>query len=84
MLKVEDAELIVTEEMPLGTIVRSVILHGDEYLFIAVRPDPAEGMFDPFVKVNASTGAFSDYSPQEYDNPREIIEALDAQAKPIL
>lgn len=76
MINIEDAKKIVLFNLGEGTNITGAIEHDGEYLFIAIRPDPLEGRFDPFVKVNKKTGAFIDFSPQDYDNPLEIINKL--------
>lgn len=76
MLNMQEAKKIVLDNRPTGTIIKEAILHGNEFLFLAIGPDVLEGNFDPFFKVNANTGAFTDFSPQDYPNPREILDQL--------
>lgn len=80
MITVEHAKRIVLSNLAWGSKITAAIEYGDEYMFIAIGPDPLEGHCDPFFKVNKRTGASTDFSPQDYDNPREIIDALVAQA----
>ena len=74
---VEQAKEIVKNTMVEGTVIHSSFLHDGDYLFLATRPDPLEGMYDPFVKVSSTSGELDTFSPQDYDNPRLIIDKLD-------
>lgn len=76
MIDIEGAKTIVLFNLGKETKITGAIEYNGEYLFIAIRPDPLEGHFDPFVKVNKKTGAFIDFSPQDYENPLEIINLL--------
>lgn len=81
MLTLEEAKKVVLRNRQDGTKITAAIEHEGDYLFIAIGPDPFEGRFDPFFKVNKSTGAFRDFSPQDYENPRDVIDPLLAQTK---
>lgn len=76
MINLDVAKQIVLKNLAPGTEIKSVVERDNEFLFIAVGPDPLEGRFDPFVKVNKVSGAFIDFSPQDYDNPRELLDSL--------
>lgn len=76
MISLESAKKIVLSNLEKGTKITAAIEYGNEYMFIAIRPNPLEGRFDPFFKVNKKTGAFIDFSPQDYDKPREILDQL--------
>lgn len=80
METLESAKQIVMTNLGEGAEIKGVIEHEGDFLFLATWDDPHEGRFDPFFKVNKNTGAFRDFSPQDYDNPREIIDPLVAQA----
>ena len=80
MLTLRDAQRNVVKFMPIGTKIVAGIKYGEEFLFLAHRPDPLEGQYDPFIKVDGTTGEVSDYSPQEYDSPRDLIDKLEANA----
>lgn len=75
-MDIKEAERIVLSNLKNGTKMVSAIDHDDEFMFIAHQPDDLEGRFDPFFKVNKKTGAMIDFSPQDYENPLEIINAL--------
>lgn len=81
MVNMEVARTIVLANLQEGTNITAAIEYEDAFMFIAIRPDENEGRFDPFFKVNKVTGAFIDFSPQDYDNPLEIINLLVAQTK---
>lgn len=72
----DDAKEIVLNVLDNGTIITAELEHGEDYLFFAIRPDRLEGRFDPFVKVNKNTGKFSDWSPHDYPNSREILDPM--------
>lgn len=76
MLTLDAAKKIVLSNLEKGTEITAAIDHDTEYMFIAIRPDPLEGRFDPFFKVNKETGVFTDFSPQDYENPIEILDQL--------
>lgn len=76
MITLESAKQIVLSNLQKGSKITGSIEYKGDYLFIAIGPDPLEGRLDPFFKVNKTTGDFIDFSPQEYDNPREIIDKL--------
>lgn len=78
MLTVDEATTVVLDRMGPDTVIRSVIEYQGDYLFLAVGSNPDEGEYDPFVKVNATSGKLWDFSPQDYDNPREVLEQLTA------
>lgn len=59
-----------------GSIVKAGIEEGDQFLFIAHRPDPLEGQLDPFFSVDKKTKKVRDFSPQDYPNPLEILNKL--------
>lgn len=80
-MNIEAAIKIALENLPKGSIVKSQIELPNEFLFIIHRPDPLEGRFDPFFKVNKDTGDFIDFSPQDYNNPFEIINQLSINYK---
>lgn len=81
MTTLKEAEQIVQKNMPDGTEIKAVVEQDGEYLFLAVSPDPLEGRFDPFVKVNQTTGEFRDFSPPDYTNSREILDSFREQAE---
>lgn len=80
MITLPQAEKMVIAFLDPGTKITASILYGDEWMFIAIRPDVLEGRFDPFVKVNKNTGDIIDFSPQDYDNPLDILNQLAANA----
>lgn len=73
---IEEAEKIVIKNLPKGTVVKGGVDYQNHYLFIAHRPDPLEGYLDPFFSVEKSSGYFRDFSPMDYDEPLEVINAL--------
>lgn len=77
----EEAEQIVLDKLPDGSTVEAAIEYQNMYLFLAYWPDPLEGRLDPFFSVNPSNGFFRDFSPSDYDNPLEVIQALDKAAE---
>lgn len=79
MLTLDEAKLIVLRNRPKGTVIKSAIEYEGDYLFIAPGPDPLEGRFDPWFKVDPETGYFRDWSPQNYDKPVEVLTLLKAQ-----
>lgn len=76
MVTIEEARDIVAKAMPKNTSINGEMEYSDSYMFLAVRDDPLEGRFDPFVKVDKATGKFSDFSPQDYPDPLLIINSL--------
>ena len=80
MLTLTEAQRALVKFMPVGTKIVAGIKYGEEFLFLAHSPDPLEGQYDPFLKVDGTTGEVSDYSPQEYDSPRDLIDKLEANA----
>lgn len=80
-LTIADARILVLENLPKGTEIKGAIEEGNFYLFLAPNPDPLEGHLDPFFSVNKTTGAFRDFSPQDYDQPLQILNRLQGQSK---
>lgn len=76
MITLEEAKTIVHAIMGEDVDITSSMRHVNEFLFIVVTPDSVEGNYDPFVKVDIRTGAINNFSPQEYDTPREIVNTL--------
>lgn len=76
MVTLNQAREIVLKNLPEGTKIESAIEYDGMYLFIAYRPDPLEGHLDPFFSVNPTTGYFRDFSPSDYPEPVEVINAL--------
>lgn len=72
----QEAITLLSDTLEEGSTIRSVIEQGDKFLFIAHRPDPLEGTFDPFFSVDKKTREVRDFSPQDYPNPLEIINKL--------
>lgn len=81
MVNLEQAKKIVLKNMPYDTTIKSHLDYGSEYMFMVNRTDALEGRFDPFVKVDKTTGKMIDFLPQDYDNPLEILKGLDAFKK---
>lgn len=75
-VSIEKARQIVLHGLPEGAKIIGETEEAGKYLFLAPNPDPLEGNLDPFFSVEIDTGYFRDFSPQDYDNPREIIERL--------
>lgn len=75
-VSLEEARLIVLNGLPDGASINGETEYEGKYLFLAPNPDPLEGHLDPFFSVEIETGYFRDFSPQDYDNPREIIDRL--------
>lgn len=75
-LTINDARDIVLKNLPKGSEIKGSTIEGNFYLFIATNPDPLEGHLDPFYSVNKNTGAFRDFSPQDYDQPLDILNRL--------
>ncbi len=78
MLTLQEARNIVLAKLPPGSEIKGSTEEGDFFLFIAVNPDPFEGHLDPFYSVNKNTGAFIDFSPQDFPNPLDILKRLQA------
>lgn len=74
----EEARKIVLDTMPKGSVIKSAITYEGKYLFIAHWPDPLEGHLDPFFSVDPDTEEFRDFNPGYYDEPRKVIDALNA------
>lgn len=72
----QEAEEIVLQNLPQGTKIVGRAEYEGMYLFLAPGPDPLEGHLDPFFSVNPETGYFRDFSPQDYDNPGELLAIL--------
>lgn len=83
-LTLDQARMIVLKHLPNGTEVASAVEYDGLYLFIAYRPDPLEGRFDPFFSVNPETGHFRDFSPSDYPEPQIVVGALTAAIKETL
>lgn len=81
MISEKEAIFILKSNLPTGTKIISMVSYNDDFLFIAHRPDPLEGKFDPFFKVNKITGNFRDFSPQDYEDPLVILNLLTDNAK---
>lgn len=78
ILSLTDAKQVVLRQLPSGSEIKGSTEEGDFFLFLAVNPDPDEGHLDPFYSVNKITGAFRDFSPQDYDQPLDILNRLQA------
>lgn len=76
MLTIKDAEDLILVNMPKGSVVKAAIDYDDKYLFIVHRQDELEGFFDPFFSIDKESGYFTDFSPQDYDNPLDVINRL--------
>lgn len=59
------------------TKVQGYTKHGDDHMFLAYTGDLEEGRFLPFYLVNEKTGVISDFNPIDYEDSRQIIEALE-------
>ncbi len=75
-ISIIEAHNIVLRNLPKGTEIKGSTEEGNFYLFIAIWPDPLEGHLDPFFSVDKNTGAFRDFSPQDYDQPLDILNRL--------
>lgn len=80
-MDIKEAERIALSKLKNGSKTKAAISYDDEFMFIIHQPDDLEGMFDPFFKVNKKTGVCIDFSPQDYENPLEIINALKKSAE---
>jgi len=80
MITIDEAKEIVLAILDKGSVITAELKHDDEYLFFVIRPDLLEGRFDPFIKIHSETGAFSDWSPQDYPEPRAILDPMVKQA----
>ena len=78
MIDLEEAKKIVLENTSYDTTIKSYLDYGSEYMFMVRRVDVLEGRFDPFIKVDKATGEMIDFLPQDYDNPLEILDGLNA------
>lgn len=76
MITLQEASQLVIDKMEDGTMINSSMEYESDFLFLIVRPTGEERFYDPFVKVNRITGEVSDFSPQEYDEPRVIVNTL--------
>ena len=77
-LTLVEARKIVLKNLPPGSEIKGSTEEGEFFLFLAVNPDPLEGHLDPFFSVNKNTGAFIDFSPQDYPHPVTILQRLQA------
>jgi hypothetical protein len=77
-LTLVEARQIVLKKLPAGSVVKGATEEGDFFLFLAPNPDPLEGHLDPFFSVHKTTGAFRDFSPQDFPNPVDILDRLQA------
>lgn len=75
-ITLQEAEEIVLQNLPTGASVVGRAEYEGMYLFLAPFPDPDEGHLDPFFSVDPNTGAFRDFSPQDYNNPGELLNIL--------
>lgn len=75
-VSLDAAEEIVLGNLPEGTRVTNRATYQGKHLFLAPNPDPLEGHLLPFFSVDAETGYFRDFSPQDYDNPLEVLNLL--------
>lgn len=73
---IEKAREIVLNGLPEGARILGETEQEGKFLFLAPNPDPLEGHLDPFFSVDIATGYFRDFSPQDYDNPGDIITRL--------
>lgn len=78
-ISLEEAEQLVLKNLPEGSKVVGKVDYQGMYLFLAPSPDPFEGYLDPFFSVDPETGYFRDFSPQDYDNPAELLNLLQPQ-----
>lgn len=76
MFTLKEATNTLRKALVKGTVIKAGIEYGEDFLFLAIGPDELEGRYDPFYKVNKKTGAVRDFSPQDYANPREILDQL--------
>ena len=77
-LSLLDARNIVLKKLPPGSKIKGAIEEGSFFLFLAINPDPLEGHLDPFYSVHKETGFFRDFSPQDFPQPLDILERLQA------
>ena len=73
-----EARAAVLKNLPKGSRILGSTEEGDLFLFLVVSPDPLEGHLDPFFSIDKETGAFVDFSPQDYPNSRDILQRLQA------
>ena len=72
MLDIEQATRIVNQNIPTGTVYKSVE-HDNLFVFLVLTDDPEESGYDPFVSVNRDTGEFRDFSPFSSDHAKTVI-----------
>lgn len=77
-LTLEDAKNVISKNLLKGSKIIGSTEEGNFFLFLAINPDPLEGRFDPFYSVNKNTGDLSDFSPQDYPEPLDILNRLQA------
>lgn len=80
-ISLEEAEQIVLANLPEGATVLGKVEYEGKYLFLAPNPDPLEGNLDPFFSVDPQSGFFRDFSPQDYDEPAQLIGLLTADLR---
>lgn len=78
MINENEARKILIKNVPGAKIIGSHETP-DDYLFLAPFDDPIEGRLLPFFKVGKRSGSFSDFSPLDYENSREIIDILNVR-----
>lgn len=61
MISLEQAKIIVKENLPTGNIQRQIEYRG-LYLFQVFTTEPGEEEMDPFYSVDMKTGEFRDFS----------------------
>jgi hypothetical protein len=77
-MDISEATTSLQKRLPDGAVIRGATEEGELFLFLATRPDPLEGRLDPFFSVNKRTGEIRDFSPQEFDNPVDVLTRLNA------
>jgi hypothetical protein len=77
-ISLDEAELILHDHLPGANVVGKATYEG-MHLFLAPWSDPDEGHLLPFFSVDPETGYFSDFDPQAYDNPGEVLGLLNPQ-----
>ena len=75
-ITLEEAEQIVREKLQVQNVHGKTEYQG-LYLFLAPFNDPDEGRLLPFFSVDPESGFFTDFDPQAYDNPLEVLDLLD-------
>lgn len=73
MISQKEAEQIIRKEFP-DCKVQKQILFNNFFVFLLDLPDPEEPAC--FVKVDTSTGAFTDFSPWNESNPEAFEKAF--------